>query len=253
MSVDNEKLIASGGTQANSQSFAVAKLNAVAVAAPDAAEAVPVEATLLTRAEWPVWSVPKFGWWASAYSIAFTVVGFFYAFFTAQHHPFRALIVALLLPLVAIAFELVVRCAATIYRRFAQYENLLQVIQRARYALIESRQQLAVSEAVVGDLLVAFAKIEIELVQMFGGVVFLTLKPKKRMTLQIGHRVRVIDFTDGKVMGTFEITQIAPYRARALGDLNPVWSGYLHQAGAESSAPPNSAAILIEKELRENE
>ncbi|HEY0766261.1 MAG TPA: hypothetical protein VGD61_28020 [Pyrinomonadaceae bacterium] len=253
MSVDNKKLITSGQTQANSPSFAVTEPNRVAVVAPNAGAAVPVEPTLLTRAEWPVWSVPKFGWWAGAYSIAFTVVGFFYAFFTAQHHPFRALIVALLLPLVAIVFEHVARCAATIYRRFAQYENLLEVIQRARYALIESRQQLAVSEAVVGDLLVAFAKIEIELVQVYGGVVFLTLRPKKRMTLHIGHKVRVIDFTDGKLMGTFEITQIAPYRAKALGDLNPVWSGYLHQAGAESSAPPNSAAILIEKELKENE
>lgn len=182
MSVDNEKLIASIGTNGSTQSLAVAAATAVAVSDPKPTEAVAAEAGLPAKAEWPVWSVPKFGWWAGAYSIAFTVVGFFYAVFTAQHHPWRALIVALLLPLLAIAFEHAVRCAATVYRRFAQYENLLKVIQRAGYELVESRQQLAVSEAMVGDLLVAFAKIDIELVQVFGGVVFLTLKPKKRIT-----------------------------------------------------------------------
>src|SRR2546425_6460387 len=99
MSVDNEKRIASGDTRASSQSLGFAEPGPVAVAAPSAGEALPAEAALPPKAEWPGCNMPKFGWWAGAYSIAFTVVGFFYFAFTAQHHPWRALIAAVLLPL----------------------------------------------------------------------------------------------------------------------------------------------------------
>lgn len=243
MLVETEKRTASADTLASRESRVVVEPNAVG------SSDLSVTETLLARAEWPRWPMPKFSWWAGAYSVAFTIVGFFYFALTDQHHPWRALIAALLLPLLPIGCEYVGRCAATIYRRFAQYEPLLDVIRQAKYEVVQSRKQLSISESLVRDLLVAFGRIEIDLVQVFGGGVFLTLKPKKTMKVEIGNRVRVIDLTDGKAMGTFQITQITPVcLAKALGDLNPLWSGYLHQAGAESSAPPNSAAILIEKE-----
>jgi hypothetical protein len=243
MLVETEKRTASADTVAIGESRVVAEPNAVG------SSGLSVEDVLPARTEWPGWSMPKFGWWAGAYSVAFTIVGFFYFALTDQRHPWRALIAAFLLPPVAVGCEYVGRCAATVYRRFAQYELLLDVIRLAKYEVAQSREQLSISESLVRDLLVAFGRIEIDLVQVFGGSVFLTLKPKKSMKVDIGNRVRVIDLTDGKAMGTFQITQITPVcLAKALGDLNPLWSGYLHQAGAESSAPPNSAAILIEKE-----
>jgi hypothetical protein len=194
--------------------------------------------------------VPKFGWWwAGAYGVALTAVGFFYTVFTAQHHPWRALIAVLVLPLFAVAGDYIVRCAATMYRRFAQYEVLVDLIFRASYERDDLKQQLAISESLVSDLLVTFARIEIQLVQVFRGDLFVRLKPKRNMKLQIGNRVRVIDVRDGKAMGTFEITETEPaYLGKALGDLNSLWLGYLRQTGTESSGPPHLAAFLVERE-----
>ena len=254
MSTENEQLIADGDTSVRSRSLIVPEFrDAVASALnemPQAVEVSRAETPLPTKADWPRLTLSKSGWWwAGAYGVALTAVGFFYAVFTAQHHPWLALIAVLVLPFFAVAVDYIVRCAVTMYRRFAQYESLLAVIRRDRYELDESRHQLSISESLVSELLVAFARVEIQLVQVFRGDVFVRLKPKRNMKLQIGNRVRVIDVRDGKAMGTFEVTEIAPaYLGKALGDLNPLWSGYLREAGTESTAPPHLAAFLLERE-----
>jgi len=53
-------------------------------------------------------------------------------------------------------------------------------------------------------------------------------------------------------MGTFEVRETTPAcYAQALGDLNPLWSGSIHEPVAEVNPPVTFAAILIEKELKE--
>jgi hypothetical protein len=254
MSTDNEELIADGDSSVRSRSLIVPEFRVSVLTTLDemshVGEVPSAETPLQAKADWPQLILSKSGWWwAGAYGVALTAVAFFYAVFTAQHHPWRALIAVLVLPFFAVTGDYIVRCAVTIYRRFAQYESLLEVIRKDRYELEESRQQLSLSESLVSELLVAFARIEIQLVQVFRGDVFVRLKPKRNMKLQIGNRVRVIDVRDGKAMGTFEVTEVAPaYLGKALGDLNPLWSGYLREAGTESTAPPHLAAFLLERE-----
>jgi hypothetical protein len=248
MSVENEKLITPGDTRVSSQSPVVAEPNG------DASPALTADETLPIRAEWRGWPRWQFGWWMAAYGFIFTVGGFMYFALTDQKHPWRALIAGLLLPVLLNACVFIGRSAETAYIRYAQYAHLLELIHNTKGDLDRTRQQLSATESLVRDLLVASRRIEIDLVQQINGHVFLTLKPKRSIRLQKGNRIQVVDFTDGAVMGTFQITEIAPVcLAKALGDLNPVWSGYIHQVGVESSRPGNSAAILIESELRENE
>jgi hypothetical protein len=251
MSVDNEQVIAEGERGAKNQSLVIPERSALAGLEEEAhALEVPPTASSPARAQWPRMILPKSGWWwAGAYGVALSAAAFFYTVFTAQQHPWRALVAVLVLPFFAIAGDYLVRCAATMYRRFAQYDSLFDVIGRAQYELNESRQQLSISESLVTDLLVAFARIDIPLVQVFRGDVFVRLKPKRNLKLQIGNKVRVIDTRDGKVMGTFEVTETEPaHLGKALGDLNPLWSGYLRDAGTESSAPPHLKAFLVERE-----
>jgi hypothetical protein len=232
----------------------VAELDAIVGMVPDAAEPVSAKAPLPPKADWPRLSIPKLGWWwAGAYAAALTAVGFFYAVFTAQHHPWRALIAVVILPFIAIASDYIVRCAATAYRRFVQYGQLHDQLRTTDGRLTQVNEQLLGTQSLVRYLVVGSPRIEIELVQQINGRVFLKLKPGRAVKLQKGDIVQVVDFTDGAAMGTFEITEIKPCLAKALTDLNPVWSGFIHEAGAESSAPGNSAAILIEKESIEDE
>jgi hypothetical protein len=64
----------------------------------------------------------------------------------------------------------------------------------------------------------------------------------------------VIDFSEAIALGSFRITQVEPICiAKAEGALDPMWSGYLRSAGAESSALPNSAAILLDRSPKSNE
>jgi len=125
---------------------------------------------------------------------SFSIVTFFYKLFTAGNHPIRALIVALLLPLLAFVFDHAARCAATVYRRLAQYEPLRELLSTTQADLNQTKQQLSTTESLVRELVVASRRIEIGPLQLINGRAILILKPKKSMRLQRGNRVQVIDF-----------------------------------------------------------
>lgn len=65
-----------------------------------------------------------------------------------------------------------------------------------------------------------------------------------------GDVVRVIDTTDGDIMGVFEVTEVSEtsFEAKSTHYVNPLWLGYILQSRAESTLPPDTVAILFPKE-----
>jgi hypothetical protein len=164
-------------------------------------------------------------------------------------HPWLVLFAVSLTPLSYVAIEYLATSIAIVYRRYRSYDTLYDLISKAAGGQALLEQRLLETEAFVQYLsqkLVISQKIEIEKVQLFNGSISLMLKPRKTHKLQIGMQLKVIDLTEGMVMGTFQVTQTAPNCLARAVDINPIWSGYIHEAGPESSAPPNSAAILLE-------
>jgi hypothetical protein len=135
------------------------------------------------------------------------------------------------------------------YQRLKQYMTLRDLLLQRTRDLTTGSQQLSDTQLTVRELLgqlIHSRKVEIKRVQLFKGRVSLTLKPKRNFKLSVGDKVRVIDLNDGELMGTFRVTQThGSCTAEALQDINPVWSGYVHQNGSDS-APPGAIAVLIE-------
>ena len=90
-------------------------------------------------------------------------------------------------------------------------------------------------------------------VQFFKESLFLTLKKNEGVDLVKGDEIRILDKSDGEILGIFEITEIrsTEYLAQNSKHVSPIWMGYVHQQ-VESTAPPNSLAIHYAKEVNNN-
>lgn len=83
-------------------------------------------------------------------------------------------------------------------------------------------------------------------------MIYLILIKKKTKSLIIGDEIKVFAKEDGRIMGVFEIseTKQTNFTAKVNGYIDAVWSGYIHDIrNPESSAPPNTIAILFPKEV----
>jgi hypothetical protein len=90
--------------------------------------------------------------------------------------------------------------------------------------------------------------IEIELVQHYNERLHLRLRRRTGLNLEVGSEIKVIDLTEGSIMGTFEVVQVLSthYIARNSSNVNALWLGYvLDKGGVESSPPPNVMALFI--------
>jgi len=84
---------------------------------------------------------------------------------------------------------------------------------------------------------------------MFRDSACISLNRKRGFRVKTGDRCTVVDQENGQVLGRFVVIEVRPesYIARAEDHVDPIWLGYMRQAGtAHSSAPPNAAAIFIQ-------
>jgi hypothetical protein len=201
----------------------------------------------MAKRSWRYWLVDE------AYGLSIAAIGLLAKLFNQiGSHPWFVIFSILVAPITYVALEYSVAVVAVTYRRFSSYESLCDLLCLNNDERQHLEQRLLETEVVVQYLsqkLVVAHKIEIERVQVFKNNISLTLKPKRNLKLQIGNQVKVIDLTEGAVMGTFQITQIEPTCLAKALEISPIWSGYIHEMGPESSPPPNSAAILIEGDL----
>jgi hypothetical protein len=144
------------------------------------------------------------------------------------------------------------RVADVIYKRVRCYEYLHGLTEQKSEEIIRSRDTIT---NLLGEL-IETRSIEIEKVQYFKKHLGLLLKKRRGLNLEVGNEVRVIDMTDGSVMGVFEISEArrTHYIAKSSGSIDAVWLGYIHGTGdGESYAPPNTAAISFPKDVNQHE
>jgi hypothetical protein len=117
--------------------------------------------------------------------------------------------------------------------------------------LEDKEKALLASQQVILNLLeevTARRKFEITKVQFYNDVIYLILSKKRTQNLTIGDEIKVLDTNDGSLMGAFQVCQDnqTEFRAEVSDYISPLWEGFIRQLGnAESSAPPNTMAILF--------
>jgi hypothetical protein len=83
----------------------------------------------------------------------------------------------------------------------------------------------------------------------YDSVAYIALNRKSGFSCAVGDILTVVDQTNGKHLGDFEITELRSrlYIARAVGEIDALWKGYIVQTGATHSAPPpDSLAIRFQ-------
>lgn len=190
-----------------------------------------------SRLSWPQRTVYDIAWWAGIFGTLFGVLTPFYSAFTAL------LIAVLATPLIFAAIFLI-KGGRVAYMRIRDYPFLYQLTEDRTTALQEARNTvLSLSDELFGE-----RTLEIEVVQYYNEKLHLRLKRSERLNLSVGSEIKIIDLSDGALMGTFEILQLLPnqYVARNTANVNALWLGYiLEKGGVESLPPPNVVAVSI--------
>jgi hypothetical protein len=216
------------------------------------AEAVPPDE--LIKLEWPTLArLKRAGWWVALYLPSIAIGGLLAKLFPLiGGHPWYVLGAILVTPIIYSGVDQSARLLHTSYKRFKAYDAIFTLSLKRNQDFIQSEQRRADTWYLTQELLatvLASKQITVEKVQVFNKRISLLLKPRRGARVVIGDQLTVVDLTGGAVMGTFQITQIDPIcQAKALADLDPLWSGYIRDAGSETSLPPESVAILMERD-----
>ncbi|HRH41244.1 MAG TPA: hypothetical protein PKY82_06325 [Pyrinomonadaceae bacterium] len=194
------------------------------------------------------------GWLVLLLSVLFGIFGIVALFsdlgFSQEVTQYRYYILLLSLSLASL-IVLVWLLVVTILENI-KFQEKINKLEKNEQSLIHSQQAIL-------SLLQEITKhreFEIIKVQFYENSVYIILSKKKTQSLIIGDEIKVFDTEDGKVLGIFEISEnkTTTFTAKVNGFIDAVWSGYIHNQGnAETSAPPNTIAILFPKEVKNNE
>jgi hypothetical protein len=225
-------------------------------------EQVPGLATqhiLPTEISWPKPIVKSRRWWAVAYGLSLGSASFLAARFPSiGAHPWYLLMSVGVAPLSYALIEHWVHWATVTYQRLTAYNALYEFGSKSIDALNERDWRLSETQSAIQYLVQEFIPhqriIEVQKVQYWKEEVFLHLRGKRGQKIAVGMEVKVIDLELGSVMGTFIITQTTPTcQAKAARGLDPIWLGFIRNAGGECSLPADSVAILLEGSRLANE
>jgi hypothetical protein len=203
----------------------------------------------LQKADWPRWTWQGSSWWLTAVG---AIVGLLVIAFPSliSHQLWIRLTLALICCLLPTALLLVIYSAKALVvgtSRLRSYDELYKKLERRSEELIQAQETILY----LSQELTSSRRFEIDKVLDYANNLYIVLKKKRGAKLSVGNTLAVIDFSDGSVMGVFEVTEVRAkeYRAISTSFVNAVWLGFIRQSGrAESAAPPHTAAILMVKE-----
>jgi hypothetical protein len=191
------------------------------------------------KTEWPKWQKWESAWWFTFIGAICGLVLLVFPSLIDAPLWIRLIVVIgmVLLPLVISSVRYLFQISSVILSRVHNYSNLYTMFEQSSRVILSLMKQL-----------IAIRGFEIDRVSNYNHDLYITFKKKKGITLQQGDLVSVIDTREGIIMGSFQITEIREneYRAKNSGYIDPVWRGYIYQAGkAESVPPPDTIAIHL--------
>jgi hypothetical protein len=98
-------------------------------------------------------------------------------------------------------------------------------------------------------------KFEVKNVLLYKECLYVELEKNQDGELAHGDKIVIVDTTDGRVMGQFEITEIKAreYRAKSMGSVDSLWLGFVRLKGDGSyPVPPDTIALQIPMEEKIN-
>ena len=135
------------------------------------------------------------------------------------------------------------KATSVLASRLRAYEELSNLVEQQKRQIEKAREvNLTLSQELTNS-----RKFEIEKTLYYSETLYLVLKKKRGVKLEVGHKVIVLDAQDGGIMGEFKVSEVlsGEYRARA-DFVSPVWLGFVHQdRNAEMPAPPNVIAMFF--------
>ena len=196
----------------------------------------------------PRYSWPTSGWWAT---IVGTLIGgiVFLAPDTIELPILSRVLLFLAIAILPAAMILIgtwFHRLLVFYRRATNYESAILAFSDIQTELDKNSQltNLLLQERQ------STRAFKIEHAYLYNSVAYIALNKKPGFTADPGDILTVVDQSNGKHLGDFEVTELKPkhYIARALGDIDALWMGYIVQNGASPSAPPpESLAIKFQK------
>lgn len=200
----------------------------------------------LTKLKMPRWTWRDSGWWLTVFGAVFAAVVFVQPAISG-HSFWRRLGISLawfvFSSILLLVTEYAVKVGSVLAGRLRAYEDLSDLAERQKQQI--EKVQEAILE--LSQELTSGRRFEIEQTLYYNETLYLVLKKKRGAKLEIGNTVRVIDATDGGIMGIFKVNEIRAEGYRAAAEyVDPIWLGFVHQDGkAEMPAPPNGTAIVL--------
>ena len=191
------------------------------------------------RLDWPGW-----GWWLGLVGVIGSLLLIIWPEIPLLSWGCRIGLLALLVivaPCLLVFGRHAYRCARVAVARAKEYpaiaeslEDSIEERERA-YSLI-SQLRLVLTSRDVFDLAYCF---------LSNGQAFLAVRIEKHDELGQGAMLKVVAET-GQLLGTFAVVKVETeyYIARAQGQVDPLWMGYMKQTGAAHSEPPVGAVAV---------
>lgn len=154
-------------------------------------------------------------------------------------------VAALVLPIALLVAGYLLRALTVAIQRAAAYPHLRAVAVAARDELVQTKEMLARVLREQDDL----PQFQVDGAFVFVEQIYIVIA-LGRETLEIGDRIVVVDRADGMFYGNFEAVEVRTdgYRAKSIGNISPLWEGYIRQAHvAQTPAPPGAVALLVAK------
>ena len=200
----------------------------------------------LTKLKMPRWTWRDSGWWLTVFGAVFAAVVFVQPAISG-HSFWRRLGISLawfvFSSILLLVIEYAVKVGSVLVNRLRAYEDLSDLAEQQKRQIEKAQEvNLKLSQELTNG-----RKFEIEKTLYYNETLYLVLKKKRGVKLELGHTLRVIDSSDGGIMGVFRVNEIRSEGYRAIAEyVEPVWLGFVHQDGkAEMPAPPNGTAIFL--------
>ncbi|TWU61112.1 hypothetical protein V7x_54240 [Crateriforma conspicua] len=194
--------------------------------------------------EYPKYQWPTSGWW-------FTIVGTLFGgivFLAPNAIDMPILSRVLLFVAVAIAPAAVI-FASTFLRRFVTFFRRGKNYEIALSNIAQLRDEISRGTQLTNLLLQERQNtraLQIEHGYYYDNYAYISLHRKKGFAVAVGDVLTVVDQTNGRNLGDFQITELKPktYVGKATGDIDPLWLGYIVQTGTTPSAPPPDSLAI---------
>ncbi len=205
---------------------------------------------------WPRWNWRDSGWWFTISGAVFSVLAFVYP--SLPRRPLRIrLIIAVGAFVASGALSLLLAHLIHVLRvawgRLQAYQDLSDLVERSQEELRLSEEQRGREAAQFQETILSLLtqsgvkRIEMERSQYYDETLYIVLKKRRGIVMEVGHKVSVIDMETGNVMGAFEVTEERDkqYWARSVGTVDAIWLGYVRQSG-NNEPPPNTATFWMQ-------